>query len=71
MTRIFICEEWSPEKNYWSTAFITNDQETADKWRRLGVRGKERKFSDHICYNHEEITAKGLLDRPEGQNQEN
>jgi hypothetical protein len=68
VTRVYICEEWIPDKRYHRIEFCTDSALAADRWRRNGVRGHERRFVDYICYTKEEIEAKGLLELPQGVN---
>lgn len=66
MTRVYFCEEWTG--NYWKTIFVTDSALVADRWRRNGVKGRNRKFMDHICYNETECGS--FMQVPEGVNQE-
>jgi len=66
VTRVYICEEWIPEKRYWRIEFVTDSSFAADRWRRNGVKGHERKFTDYICHN--EAEAKEFLEVPQGVN---
>ena len=68
MIRIHLCEEWVPDKKYWRIEFFTTSSYTADRWRRNGVKGHERKFSDFMCYNEQEAEGRGFLTLPEGVN---
>lgn len=70
MTRVYLCEEWQPEPRYWKLIFCTDDARSADRWRRNGVKGKERKFSDFIVLTRDEVEQGDYLTVPEGENQE-
>lgn len=70
MTRIFICEEWSPILQGWKHIFVTDSAAMADRWRRNGVKGMNRKFVDYVVLNAEEVEQSSLLEVPKGENQE-
>lgn len=68
--RIFVCEEWTPLARYWKFVFCTDDAATADRWRRNGVKGANRKFVDYVVLTAEDALQAGLLEVPAGINQE-
>lgn len=71
MTRVFICEEWSPITQGWKHIFCTDSAACADRWRRNGIKGYNRKFVDYVVLNAEEVERTDLLTVPKnGENQE-
>ena len=71
MTRVYICEQWNPAKNYWEFVIATDSAVAADRWRRKGIVGRNRKFVDYVVLNEQEFAEQmkheGQL---EGVNQE-
>lgn len=70
LTRVYFCEEWEPKGRYWKAIFCTDDARSADRWRRNGTVGYERKFSDYIVLNRDEVEVSEYLKAPEGESQE-